>query len=265
MGSQKIRNEMFRKIACIVGLIWIAIILCSPIAIQASSSLNVNITATGTSTGIPDAPTNFQAYQVASDEATLNWTIGTGGADYTVIYRSTSGYPSFLGSGYLAYNGTSNTTNDFGVSVDTTEYYYSAWSYSSVNGLYSIDYVTAKVGGNMTNAIMLIGILFVSLCLSGMGYYFKKVPIIIIACLLWLGVGAWSFTQVQSAYDIYFFIGCAGILMGILSALEPLLWNARAEKEKMLSPEEQDREIDNKHRKELDDSMGRIKRKRRPY
>lgn len=114
------------------------------------------------------------------------------------------------------------------------------------------------------NLAAIIGCMIMGLCFNTTGYYFKKTPIVVVATVLWLGIGAWSFSLVGSSYDVYTFLGFVCIMMGIVSVLESFMWVVTQKPDKMSSWEYEEG-ISQKHADELKKSMGRIKRKRRPY
>lgn len=98
---------------------------------------------------IPYAPTNFVITQTGSSSANLTWTMGAG-ATRTIIRGSDNNYPTTITGGYLVYNGTGTDADVEGLNLDTTSYYYSAWSENS-HGV-STDYAQASIqgGGFMT-------------------------------------------------------------------------------------------------------------------
>jgi len=87
----------------------------------------------------PDKPTSISS-SATGYTISLYWNRGDG-ADYTVIRYSTSGYPSSLSEGTLAYNGTDTSTTVSGLNPNTT-YYFSFWAYDSESGFYSQNYAT---------------------------------------------------------------------------------------------------------------------------
>lgn len=81
-------------------------------------------------------PTNFEINTTSDSEMTLTWTMGVN-ATHTHIRRSTTSYPNVITEGTFVYNGTSTTANVIDLSAMTV-YYYSAWSYNSTTGNFSL-------------------------------------------------------------------------------------------------------------------------------
>lgn len=225
----------------------------------------IGITATGS--GAPLPPINFTATVSDTDEvsnawikATLTWDMPAG-ADTVTVVRRLDRFATSILDGDLIYEDNGVAYDDTITGEDIENVYYSAWAENSYGYSEQVNY-KLEVKPKMVNATLLLGAIFLSLCLSGMGYYFKKVPIVVTACLLWLGTGAWAFTQRVDPYDIYFFIGCVGIIMGLISAFEPWVWMVR-EETKTLSESEREAELDQRLHKEYEDGDKQHKRRRR--
>lgn len=246
-------------------LILIGALIC-PLAVAfASATDTITVTATGTGT---DPITDFVVIIGSQDEESGQWTETNGSwtipesAEYVVIVRRFDRYAESIDDGDLVYQGDAEAFNETITGI-VEGVYYTAWTYNGE--LWSAPvYYHLEVESSMINAILLIGMIVLGIALSGSGYYFKKVPIIVIASLIWFGTGAWSYTLIESSYDIYFFVGCAGVLMGLFSVLEPFIWVV-AEKKVALSPMEKEQELDSQYQKEFDEASSRIRRKRRPF
>ncbi len=87
----------------------------------------------------PGAPTDFTANTGDLYEIDLSWTIGIDATHTYIRYRQGSSPPSTRTSGTFLYNGTGTSTSATGLSSDTT-YSFSAWSYNSISGSWSITY-----------------------------------------------------------------------------------------------------------------------------
>ena len=85
-------------------------------------------------------PSNLNAQNPTSSSISLSWTKGST-SDYTMIRRSTSGYPTSATSGTQAYYGTGTSATDSSLSSGQI-YYYRAWAYSSSSGQYSSGYAS---------------------------------------------------------------------------------------------------------------------------
>ena len=92
----------------------------------------------------PDPPSNFTATAVSGSQINLSWSKGSG-AGWTMVRRSTSGYPTSPSDGTQAYYGDGTSVSDTSLTAGTT-YYYSAWSRADEGGYgtYSDTYVSAS-------------------------------------------------------------------------------------------------------------------------
>jgi hypothetical protein len=218
----------------LIALICVAIL---PFAIQPvfANSVNISITAQGTDSGaLPQKPQDFSAVKNSGHEIGLSWVKGAG-ADDTVIYGKWGSYPTVIGEGWLVYDSTGILTTD-NQDIENSEdgLYYSAWSWNTSG--YSVSYATSHVeGGETAVADAIIFIPMVMLCgvLSGLGFWKIRQlwPVLIIAALAWGALGFWSFSNVESSYDVWFFVGCIGILALLTHiVLGPWQWVMKDEK-----------------------------------
>lgn len=74
-------------------------------------------------------PSNFTSSTTSNSTIQLSWTPTTG-ANWTLIRKKTTGYPSNTTDGTLVYNGSGYSYLDSSL-LSATHYYYSAWSYNS--------------------------------------------------------------------------------------------------------------------------------------
>ncbi len=206
-------------------------------------------------------PTDFVAVVLATDNSSAAWVeVGltwTPGASLTVILRRFDGFPTSPTDGVLVYNGTGSAVNETITAANIERVYYAAWSQSGVEYSDPVFY-ELEVESAMITIFLLLGMLGLSFGLSGLGYYFKKSPILIVASLLWMGSGAWAFTQSAEMWDGYFFIGCVGILMGIVSAFAPWLWGQQMKNRSLT-----DEEIDEQYRLDMEKARSRFPRRTR--
>jgi hypothetical protein len=113
-----------------------------------------NFTTTALAT-VLDPPTNFIVIDMGSVTSNLTWTMGIGALN-TLIRVRRDRYPTSITDGEFVYLGSLTLANDIGLSLDTTTYYYSAWSENSGN--YSLTYATASVGGKSMVLFGFIGL-----------------------------------------------------------------------------------------------------------
>ncbi len=92
----------------------------------------------------PDLPSSFTATAVSGSQINLSWSKGSG-AYYTMVRRSTTGYPTSPTDGTQVYYDIGTSYSDTGLTAGT-KYYYSAWSraYEETYYQYSDTYVTAS-------------------------------------------------------------------------------------------------------------------------
>lgn len=136
---------------------------------------------------LPLAPTGITITEITNYSINITWTKGTY-ADNTTIIGKSLDYPSSLTDGYIVYsgNGTSYQFNE--VDLDETEYYFSFWSWNDTG--YSVDYATAKIGGDN---VTLIAILILVLGMTLLAYIRTNIATCSISALLWLFF--WAYTR----------------------------------------------------------------------
>jgi len=179
-----------------------------------------------TTLALPFLPTNFTATAIGTSAVNLTWTMGVA-ANITVIRYRESGYPTSPTEGLPAYSGNGTWTIIEGLNLDTTIYYFSAWSYNDFG--YSIDYATAKIGGNM-QAILMFGLLFLVAIGFIVLYLWKRE--------MWLGIAAgtvWVATAIYAwvGYEaptpamttMWFGLGWLFLAIGLALLVAPLSWN----------------------------------------
>jgi hypothetical protein len=212
-----------------VKWLWILLFALCALAMPCpvDSAVFVGITATGEEIGaLPGAPTNFTAILISNQQVNLTWTKG-GLATNTVIRAQFGSYPTSVTDGYLVYNGPGTSVTDWVDLANSDEaLYYRAWSWNTVG--YSIGYDGDYVEGGgvgMTQALILIPLVFIALGLTVAGYSRQERgwPIVFVAALAWLCLPVWGFTQADSATDIYALVGFVGVVMIIICAFEPMI------------------------------------------
>jgi hypothetical protein len=133
------------------------------------------------------------------------------------------------------YNGPDDNFTDYrDIASSEDSLYYRVWAWNSAGYAvcYDEDFVEGGLAG-VANAIMLIPLVMLCGLLSGIGFWKIRNlwPLLIIGALAWGAMGFWSFTQVETSWDIWFFVGCIGVLALITHiVLGPWKWVADEEK-----------------------------------
>lgn len=200
-------------------------IVTPPSPAMAATTADVLVTATP-GFGIPGAVTGFTLVDLGAITVTGNWTAGTANATHTLIRAARDTYPATVTDGELMYYGGNTTCNWTGFSLETTTYYFSAWSYNEGTDLYSIEYVTASIGGegmeDISDSILDLSVTFqgfvttfgdilLALLLIGLAFlaFTKKDMILyIVSGLITLSIGALWF-------DDYLLIAIAAVGLGV--------------------------------------------------
>ncbi len=108
---------------------WLVVLLLLSLwtgTVQAATSINVTVTATGWICGACDGLTFTY---ISDTQIDISWTKGAG-ANNTMIRAAYGRYPSSMTDGYLVYQGTGVSTSDTGVNLEETiqDIYYRGWS-----------------------------------------------------------------------------------------------------------------------------------------
>jgi hypothetical protein len=125
----------------------------------------INTQGTGNSTessflttALPGPPLNFATTAVGDTIVDITWTMGAR-ANTTIIRGSSSSYPLSVTDGYLVYSGNATSTTIDSLNLQTSIYYYRAWSHNDYG--YSVAYAEGSAGV----PIGILSIIFVvSLC-----------------------------------------------------------------------------------------------------
>lgn len=199
----------------------------------------IRVTAQGSdNAAVPQEPQHFLATAVSNYEVEITWTLGLN-ATHTLVRRQIGSYPSSIFDGVQVYWGTGDNCSD---SIDMTvlddDIYYRAWSWNPIG--YSASYAQdiVEIGGAMANALTMFGAIVLLLGLTFGAYHYRRWPIAIIAGVLWVGLAAWAFTTSASAFDLWWFMGFAGICMFIVAIGEPIWMRSKIETEVPKSDEQ---------------------------
>lgn len=118
-------------------------------------------------------------------------------ADITIIRVSENGYSVNATDGYEAYSGNETSVTIDGLNLDTTTYYYRAWSENAYG--YSVGYAQAKTGGDMI-LLLLFGFLGLGLTF---GFFWKRSGFLAYgAAGMWVLLGFQSFQASASLSPI---------------------------------------------------------------
>lgn len=222
-----------KKLATLVLLGWLLGVLIVPHIAEAGYNVYVDITATGSdNTAVPGCPSGL-VITVSGHNISLSWTEG-GSTDNNIVRGKWGSYPSSVSDGWDVYNGPDDNCTDIQDIAGSEEMlYYRVWAWNSAG--YAPCYAENAVEGGMVDvadAIMLIPLVMLCSVLSGLGFWKIRGlwPILIIGALAWGAMGFWCFTQVNESYDIWFFVGCIGV-MSLLThiVLGPWRWVATTE------------------------------------
>jgi len=139
-------------------------------------------------TALPEAPTNFVVTGVGDTMVGISYTMGAR-ADTIVIRGSSDGYPASVTDGYLVYSGNETALTIDSLNLQTSTYYYRAWSYNDYG--YSTSYVQDYVGNplGIPQTTMFIVGLFISFGMVGFAFWKKGwLRIILSICIIIWGV-----------------------------------------------------------------------------
>jgi hypothetical protein len=169
-------------------------------------------------TALPLAPTNFVVTGVGDTMVGISWTMGVR-ADTTVVRGSSDGYPSSVTDGYLAYSGNETSLTIDSLDLQTSTYYYRAWSYNDYG--YSTSYAQGYVGnplGIPQQTMFIIG-LCVSFGMVGFAFWKKGWLRIILS----IGVIIWGVYFMS--YDVkiaapLIAVGAVLFIMAILKQIQ---------------------------------------------
>lgn len=210
-----------------VGLLltFILMLVFTGVALAADPGISITVYVRT----IPEAPTDFEITQTAVQNITLTWTKGTG-ANLTVIRGSTTAYPFNVNDGDLVYNGTGTNVVVSGVNLETTIYYYRAWSWNSYG--YSAEYAQAQIGGSMTTAaaILLGFMLLFPFAFTGFYVWKREMWMGIVGSMAWFSVGAYIMSEVSTSTsvtqitDVWMALGWVCMALAMVFAVSTFAW-----------------------------------------
>jgi hypothetical protein len=165
---------------------------------------------------LPLAPTNFQAEQTGINQVTLTWTMGIGATNTTIRVRENDP-PTSLTEGYEVYNGGDTSVNVTMTIDELATYGFSAWSENAYG--VSLDYATARIGGDVSLAF--IALLLLPLGLTVAMFATKNSLLGFPSGIFWGVLGGYSYLQSVSTWDwqyILFFASIGMVIFSILAA-----------------------------------------------
>jgi len=162
-------------------------LLVVPIRIEAATSADITITATGFIVG---APGGLTLTYVSDYELGISWTKGEN-AENTIIRVKYGSYPEDRNDGYLVYYGNETSTTDTNINLAGISEmpYYRAWSQRS-------DGVWEETGIWKEANFMSQSFLFLTLVILGLGLFlaafrWKDMLLSYSAALTWMAIGFW--------------------------------------------------------------------------
>jgi len=167
---------------------------------------------------LPYPPTNFKITQIGVDSANITWDMGVG-ADNIIIRGSFNGYPFSPLDGSDIYSGNGTWVLVNGLNLDTTVYYYRAWSENSFG--YSEGYAQAKIGreGGLIGGNMDMLIFILPLGFAGFYLWRREMWQGVVSCICWLGVGIYYMTQSAATSPLDFANGDLWLILFWISVM----------------------------------------------
>lgn len=177
-------------------------------------------------TTLPTKPWVAQDFTATQEgnNVKLSWHIGQY-ADGVIIVKGFSGFPKSPTDGVEIYSGDDTEFIDEGASSDTSEIYYSAFSYSPW-GTNIDEYATTSVGGEMLLFFIMV-ILGIALLITSI--VFKKWPLLVLSGLVWIivGIPMWS----NPAGSVEWSFAWVFIALAIFCILYPFILSRQASQE----------------------------------
>ena len=164
-------------------------------------------------------PSDFIITELGGQDVQLDWTIGLN-SENTLIRMKANGYPESITDGQLVYFGAGNTTTDTGLALETTTYYYRAWSNAAL--LYAGP-VEAQIGGSM---IQFGVIAFIAMGTAVLAFWQRKVWIFFLAGIAWFGMGMYCFIG-NSPGDVMWGFGWLGVVAAMVLFFAPMWYKER--------------------------------------
>ena len=184
-------------------------------------------------------PTNLILTDMGAISVNATWN-KSAGATYTMVRVKRSAAPANPTDGELLYYYTGTDFTTVGYALETTEYFFRAWSFASDNVTYSAGYAEASIGGENMETLagnfffMILAILALGLVIAM--FATKQMMLGFPAGMFWFILGGYAYTQSISTWDINYFLFFGSMGMGIFSVLA--MYGLRTKKEELAEGDE---------------------------
>jgi hypothetical protein len=176
----------------------------------------------------------FNATLVNDTLVQLDWTVRTGTVA-VVIRAKYSTMPASRTDGYLVYGGDLFAATDNSMNLDVTlgTLYYRIWAQNN-SGVWLDTDVNTQGKEGLSVAVLSTMIFFgvlavVAIAMTIASYFIKKPPPALIAAVLWMIVGAYSFSQSKALWDINYAFALFGIFAGLAMGLQAFAFRDKDE------------------------------------
>lgn len=219
-------------------------LLLVPTAVQATTSAEVTITATGYVCG---APGDLTLTYISDYEVGISWTKGPD-AENTLVRARYGSVPESRTDGYLVYYGNGTNCSDTGVSLDETvaPIYYRAWS-ENVGGIWEESGISDFFEGG---GMLLIGIVVIVLGLTALAFILKDALLHMVCVPAWSVLGILLWNQNWPPGNAY--LPTALVLLAISMALVNLVLTVNHYLGQRTAPPTHD-EIQSRYKKQIYD------------
>jgi len=189
--------------------------LLTPVAVQAANPVvTINISA-----WVVGAPSGLTITYVSDYQLDLTWVKGEAALN-TMVRASYGSMPTSRTDGYEVYYGEGTSCSDTGVNFEESAatVYYRLFSQNAAGA-----WEDEGISGFMENpAMMLIGLIVLSLGLMVSNFIFRKGYLAFSAAGAWLLLATYAFTLRGLTFDIYWGLLILGSGLAVVSAFMPV-------------------------------------------